>query len=171
MLDAFLEEEYIPRLDIVFVDEAQDLTTKQWKVIEKLSESCKIRYIAGDDDQAIYKWAGADVKKFLSIKGNIQVLPVSYRLPKKIHGLANQISNRISLRQNKEWSCRDEEGTITEIQSIEDIDMSKGNWLILARSGYQLNKAESYCKRMGWFYEATIVLKCINLTTTGRQLN
>jgi DNA helicase-2/ATP-dependent DNA helicase PcrA len=153
MLDAFLVEEYIPRLDIVFVDEAQDLTTKQWKVIERLSESCKIRYIAGDDDQAIYKWAGADVRKFLSIKGNIQVLPVSYRLPKKIHGLANQISNRISLRQNKEWSCRDEEGTITEIQSIEDIDMSKGNWLILARSGYQLNKAESYCKRMGWFYE------------------
>ena len=153
MLDAFLIEEYIPRLDIVFVDEAQDLTTKQWKVIERLSESCKIRYIAGDDDQAIYKWAGADVKKFLSIKGNIQVLPVSYRLPKKIHGLANQISNRISLRQHKEWACRDEEGTITEIQSIEDIDMSKGNWLILARSGYQLNKAESYCKRMGWFYE------------------
>jgi DNA helicase-2/ATP-dependent DNA helicase PcrA len=153
MLDAFLEEEYIPRLDIVFVDEAQDLTTKQWKVIERLSENCKIRYIAGDDDQAIYKWAGADVRKFLSIKGNIQVLPVSYRLPKKIHGLANQISNRISLRQTKEWSCRDEEGTITEIQSIEDIDMSKGNWLVLARAGYQLSKAESYCKRMGWFYE------------------
>jgi DNA helicase-2/ATP-dependent DNA helicase PcrA len=153
MLDAFLEEEYVPKLDIVFVDEAQDLTTKQWKVIERLSQNCKIRYIAGDDDQAIYKWAGADVRKFLSIKGNIQVLPVSYRLPKKIHGLANQISNRISLRQNKEWSCRDEEGTITEIQSIEDIDMSKGNWLVLARSGYQLNKAESYCKRMGWFYE------------------
>ena len=31
--------------------------------------------------------------------------------------------------------------------------MSKGNWLILARSGYQLSRAESYCKRMGWFYE------------------
>ena len=153
MLDAFLQEEYIPQLDVIFVDEAQDLTTKQWKVIDRLSEKCKIRYIAGDDDQAIYRWAGADVRKFLSIKGNIQVLPVSYRLPKKIHALANQISNRISLRQLKNWSCKDEEGTITEIQSIEDIDMSKGNWLVLARSGYQLGRAEAYCKRMGWFYE------------------
>jgi hypothetical protein len=31
--------------------------------------------------------------------------------------------------------------------------MSEGEWLVLARSGYQLNKAEAYCKRMGWFYE------------------
>ena len=74
----------------------------QWKVIDRLSEKCKIRYIAGDDDQAIYRWAGADVRKFLSIKGNVKVLPTSYRLPRKVHALANQISNRISLRQIKE---------------------------------------------------------------------
>ena len=145
MLDAFIKEEYIPNLDVIFVDEAQDLTTKQWKVIDKLSEKCKIRYIAGDDDQAIYRWAGADVRKFLSIKGNVKVLPTSYRLPRKVHALANQISNRISLRQIKEWACKDEEGSVTEIQSIEDVDMSKGNWLVLARSGYQLNKEEQYC--------------------------
>ena len=53
MLDVFLLEKTVPQLDIIFVDEAQDLTTKQWKVIEKLSEHCKFRYIAGDDDQAI----------------------------------------------------------------------------------------------------------------------
>jgi len=82
MLDIFIKEETIPQLDIIFVDEAQDLTTKQWKVIERINEYCKFRYIAGDDDQAIYRWAGADVKRFLNIKGNIEVLPISYRLPK-----------------------------------------------------------------------------------------
>mgnify|MGYP000737117953 CR=1 FL=1 len=139
--------------DIIFVDEAQDLTTKQWKVIEKLSEHCKFRYIAGDDDQAIYKWAGADVKKFLDIEGKVEVLPISYRLPKTIHKLACDISNKISLRQTKEWSCRDDLGSVNEITAIEDVDMSKGEWLVLARSGYQLNRTEAYCKRMGWFYE------------------
>ena len=153
MLDAFIKDKNTPKLDIIFVDEAQDLTTKQWKVIEKISKDCKLRYIAGDDDQAIYRWAGADVKKFLSINVNIKVLPISYRLPKKIHKLACTISHRISLRQIKEWGCKDEEGSITEITSIEDVDMSKGDWLVLARSGYQLSRAESYCKRMGWFYE------------------
>jgi len=153
MLDVFIKEETIPQLDILFVDEAQDLTTKQWRVIEKLNKYCKFRYIAGDDDQAIYRWAGADVKKFLNIKGNIEVLPISYRLPKTIHKLACDISHKISLRQVKKWTSREDQGSITDISSIEDVDMSDGEWLILARSGYQLFKAESYCKRMGWFYE------------------
>jgi DNA helicase-2/ATP-dependent DNA helicase PcrA len=153
MLDLFIKEDTVPQLDVIFVDEAQDLTTKQWKVIEKLTSNCKFRYIAGDDDQAIYKWAGADVKKFLDIQGNVQILPVSYRLPKTIHKLACDISHKISLRQDKEWTSRDDQGSITDINSIEDVDMSDGEWLILARSGYQLFKAEAYCKRMGWFYE------------------
>jgi DNA helicase II / ATP-dependent DNA helicase PcrA len=153
MLDLFIKENTIPQLDIMFVDEAQDLTTKQWKVIDKLTSNCKFRYIAGDDDQAIYRWAGADVRKFLSIPGNIEVLPISYRLPKTIHKLACDISHKISLRQVKKWSSREDQGSITDINSIEDVDMSDGEWLILARSGYQLFKAEAYCKRMGWFYE------------------
>ena len=153
MLDVFIKEKTIPQLDILFVDEAQDLTTKQWRVIEKLNQHCKFRYIAGDDDQAIYRWAGADVKKFLNIKGNVEVLPISYRLPKTIHKLACDISHKISLRQVKKWTSREDQGSITDISSIEDVDMSDGEWLILARSGYQLFKAESYCKRMGWFYE------------------
>ena len=153
MLDIFIKEETVPQLDIIFVDEAQDLTTKQWKVIERINEYCKFRYIAGDDDQAIYRWAGADVKRFLNIKGNIEVLPISYRLPKTIHKLACDISHKISLRQSKKWTSREDQGSITDIYSIEDVDMSEGEWLILARSGYQLFKAEAYCKRMGWFYE------------------
>ena len=153
MLDTFIKEETIPHLDIIFIDEAQDLTTKQWKVIERINEYCKFRYIAGDDDQAIYRWAGADVKRFLNIKGNIKVLPISYRLPKTIHKLACDISHKISLRQSKKWTSKEDQGSITDIYSIEDVDMSEGEWLILARSGYQLFKAEAYCKRMGWFYE------------------
>ena len=153
MLDVFISQENVPHLDILFVDEAQDLTTKQWRVIDKLTQHSKFRYIAGDDDQAIYKWAGADVKKFLDIKGEVQVLPISYRLPKVVHKLACEIAHKISMRQYKEWTCKDEEGSITEISSIEDADMSNGEWLVLARSGYQLNRAEAYCKRMGWFYE------------------
>ena len=153
MLDVFNQETTVPQLDIIFVDEAQDLTTKQWKVIDKLTSNCKLRYIAGDDDQAIYRWAGADVKKFLDIKGEIEVLPISYRLPKSIHKLACDISHKISLRQVKNWTSREDHGSITDISSIEEVDMSNGEWLVLARSGYQLFKAESYCKRMGWFYE------------------
>jgi DNA helicase-2/ATP-dependent DNA helicase PcrA len=50
----------VPKFDVVFVDEAQDLSPLQWKLYDKLKEKSKDIYLAGDDDQAIFAWAGAD---------------------------------------------------------------------------------------------------------------
>jgi hypothetical protein len=52
-------------------------------------------------------------------------------------------ANRICFRQAKQWGCREEVGSVTDITSIEDVDMSDGEWLVLARSGYQLNRCRS----------------------------
>ena len=62
-------------------------------------------YIAGDDDQAIYQWAGADVESFVNLKGNETVLEQSYRIPKKVHEVAQGILNRIPRenRNEKKW--------------------------------------------------------------------
>ena len=38
-------------------------------------------YCAGDDDQAIYEWAGADVEHFINLPGGSEVLEQSYRIP------------------------------------------------------------------------------------------
>lgn len=43
--------DYSLEVDYFFVDEAQDLSTLQWGVIEKASKLAKEIYIAGDDDQ------------------------------------------------------------------------------------------------------------------------
>jgi DNA helicase-2/ATP-dependent DNA helicase PcrA len=61
MLQMFLDRGHAPKLDVMFVDEAQDLSPLQWAVVRKLCDSADRVYIAGDDDQAIYRWAGADV--------------------------------------------------------------------------------------------------------------
>lgn len=61
MLQMFLRRGRAPSLDVMFVDEAQDLSPLQWAVVRKLCENAERIYIAGDDDQAIYRWAGADV--------------------------------------------------------------------------------------------------------------
>ena len=44
------------------VDEAQDLTPLQWDMVVKIAKNVDRVYIAGDDDQAIYEWNGADVR-------------------------------------------------------------------------------------------------------------
>ena len=48
------------------VDEAQDLSPIQWKMYDILKKNSKHIILAGDDDQAIYGWAGADVARFQS---------------------------------------------------------------------------------------------------------
>ena len=153
MLSQFLEKGISPPLKVLFVDEAQDLTLLQWKVVKKLSENIERLYIAGDDDQTIYNWSGADVNTFLNLQGKIEVLPYSYRLPAKVYELAVKISSRIKKRFNKKWESRKEEGTINYVSSIEYIDMKKDTWLILVRYNYQLPSIQKFLKQQGYIFE------------------
>jgi superfamily I DNA/RNA helicase len=53
MLQMFLDRGVAPKLDVMFVDEAQDLSPLQWAVVRKLCDSADRIYIAGDDDQVL----------------------------------------------------------------------------------------------------------------------
>ena len=70
------------------VDEAQDLTPLQWDMVVKLALNADKVYIAGDDDQAIYEWNGADVLFFQTFPGKSKVLKNLRRLNKKVHFFA-----------------------------------------------------------------------------------
>ena len=54
-------------IDLAIIDEAQDLSPLQWEMVEHMTAKCPEIYYAGDDDQAIYSWAGADVNHFLNL--------------------------------------------------------------------------------------------------------
>ena len=153
MLVLFNKENSAPSLDVVFIDEAQDLSYLQWKMVEQIEQKAKKLYIAGDDDQAIYRWAGADVNYFLNLQGDTRVLKQSFRIPSKIHKLANNFVQRISNRKLKTWNPTQDGGTINWHSSPEHVDMSEGNWLVLARNGYLLHSLEEQCRREGYIYE------------------
>ena len=153
MLVLFNKENSAPSLDVVFIDEAQDLSYLQWKMVEQIEHKAKKLYIAGDDDQAIYRWAGADVNYFLNLQGDTRVLKQSFRIPSKIHKLANNFVQRISNRKLKTWNPTQDGGTINWHCSPEHVDMSEGNWLVLARNGYLLHSLEEQCRREGYIYE------------------
>ena len=65
MLENFIEQDVSPSFDVLFIDEAQDLSPLQWRMVRALWSKADNTYIAGDDDQAIFKWAGADVDSFI----------------------------------------------------------------------------------------------------------
>lgn len=153
MLYKFLQEGDVPSLDVMFVDEAQDLSPLQWAVVRKVAEKAKKIYVAGDDDQAIYKWAGADVDYLISNSKNAMVLKQSYRVPSSVHEVASRCIGQVRSRIHKEWTPRKDEGVVRWEPTIELVNMEKGDWLVLARTNYLLEDVDEYCRNEGWFFE------------------
>ena len=154
LLERIVENpERLPELDVVIIDEAQDLSPLQWKLVYALVGRSKRVYIAGDDDQAVYTWAGADVESFLSLEGDIKILAQSYRVPAKVHNLANRVIKRVYNRQPTEWLPRDFEGGIYTYNRPEYVDVTHGEWLILAAANYMLNDMHQWLKSEGILFE------------------
>jgi superfamily I DNA/RNA helicase len=147
------EAERLPALEVLIVDEAQDLSRLQWQLVEALAAKAQRVFLAGDDDQAVFTWAGADVKSFLSFQGVIKVLEQSYRVPSTVHTLANQVVHRIRQRQPKQWKPRDFEGHVMTYYRFEDVPVEEGQWLILASTNYLLNPVGEWLKRKGLLFE------------------
>lgn len=139
-------------IDIAIIDEAQDLSPLQWDVVNQSIMYAKEVYIAGDDDQAIYKWSGADIDTFLNLDvTEKEVLPISYRLPKEIFTFANNIAERIKHRYEKEWTPQEKAGKVFYHSSLDKVDFN-GNWLILVRSNRQLLPIRTYLKEHGYLF-------------------
>tara|TARA_R110002110_G_scaffold268152_1_gene483987 strand:- start:666 stop:2147 length:1482 start_codon:yes stop_codon:yes gene_type:complete len=152
MLERFIDHVDPPELDLLVVDEAQDLSKMQWRMVMKMANSAKRTIVAGDDDQAIFRWAGADVEFFIKLKGKRTVLGQSYRTPEKVQQAATDLIRRVTVRTSKKWSARDEEGTVNYHNDVSALDMSDGEWLVLSRNNYGLDDAEEQCRREGLFY-------------------
>ncbi|HYD35946.1 MAG TPA: ATP-dependent helicase [Vitreimonas sp.] len=153
MLEMFIEHPgHKPIFDAIFVDEAQDLSKLQWSALDKILPTCPTVYIAGDDDQAIFRWAGADVDHFISLEGNARVLNKSYRLRKNVHSICHGIISQVDNRRQKEFNPREDGGYVEYISDCSDIDMSSGTWLLLARNSYLLRAYEDICLSSGYSY-------------------
>ena len=134
MISKFVLQGTAPTLDVLIVDEAQDLTPLQWKQVAILKQHAERVWYAGDDDQCIHKWNGVDVGLFLKICPNIEILKQSYRVPKSVFRLAKALTNRIDLRQQKDWNPMDREGDVIWHSNWHDIDIEEGSWTIMGRT-------------------------------------
>ena len=154
MLKVFVDEadKCCPDFEVTFLDEAQDLSPLQWDIAHALDKKSKFMFAAGDDDQAIYRWAGADVDQFINLDGSSETLSQSYRVPKQVHRVAESIVYRIKHRYPKKYQPKEDEGTVKHMARLDDIDLTQGQWLILAQAGYILNPVVETLKSMGLLF-------------------
>lgn len=125
-------------VDVMFVDEAQDLSLLQWDVVEKLGQKAVRRYIAGDDDQAIFEWAGADAGRFIEYPATEEmILGQSYRLPRKVKDLAAKVASRIRYRREKKFEPREEEGEFSNVGRLREDLFTEEKTFILYRNHFR----------------------------------
>ena len=155
MILDFIKSDKSPNFDVVFIDEAQDLSLMQWDMTKTIWDKTEDTFIAGDDDQAVFRWAGADVDSFIALKDQMINLPLiqSHRIPMKVHKLAMNIINRVRNRINKDWQPKTNEGSLHRHFDVDSVDMSKGEWLVLARTKHMLKEIEDTLYRKGLYYE------------------
>ena len=153
MITEFIKSDKSPKFDVVFIDEAQDLSLSQWDMARSIWDKTGDTFIAGDDDQAIFRWAGADVDSFITQTGKIMQLTQSYRIPRVVHDVASRIVNKIQNRLPKEWLPKTQRGLLSYYDDFEQVNMKQGNWLVLARTRFMLNDLEDQLYSQGLYYE------------------
>ena len=156
MLEQFVRQDISPSFDVLFIDEAQDLSPLQWRMVRTIWAKADKTYIAGDDDQAIFRWAGADVDTFIALKEEVDyvdTLNQSYRIPGgPIHELSQKIIRNVTNRFDKEYTPRQEMGDLTRYTDVTQVDMSQGEWLVLSSANYFLDDIKELCELQGWYY-------------------
>jgi DNA helicase-2/ATP-dependent DNA helicase PcrA len=162
MLAKFVQSGIKLNLDVLLVDEAQDLSHLQWRVVFQLGDNVRRIVVAGDDDQAIYRWAGADVEQFIDLDGKATVLGQSWRCPKEIQEVSAGVIAGVVHRRQKKWAARKGRGIVQRVVDFDEADVND-KWredsptspvLILARNQYILSEQiEPLLRERGIVYE------------------
>ncbi len=148
MLERVQQRSLQPSVDYLVIDEFQDITQLQYEVYEEWKPHLERVLIAGDDDQVVYAWQGADPQLLLEEGGEDVILDTSYRLPSKILHTVQQEVGHIETRQEKNLSPRTEGGTVEAVESPSMLDLVRnvrrtintddGSLMLLFRARYQM---------------------------------
>ena len=156
MLSEFVRQQISINLEVLLVDESQDLSALQWRVVERLASHCRRVVVAGDDDQAIYRWAGADVEHLIAMEGRASVLGQSWRCPPVIQEMSSEIISGVTNRRQKKWKPRrGGAGVLARVSEFDEADVTgDGSVLVLARNSYIIREQiEPILRAQGIVYE------------------
>jgi len=98
------------KLKVLIVDEFQDLSPLQFEIFRLLANYMDLVIIAGDDDQTIFGYQGADPRLMNYVPGMDVVLGRSHRLPLVVYVKALKVITKAKHRREKKVSPKKEAG-------------------------------------------------------------
>jgi superfamily I DNA/RNA helicase len=148
---------------VLMVDEAQDLTPLEGQVVRMWGQNTNRFVMAGDDDQCVYDFLGADPNVFLSELPEDQKLHLkrSYRLSRAVYECAEAwIHGLHGPREEKQYEPAREGGTVersrlsfANVQSLVDEVAERADKgqtvMLLASCGYMLHRMIARLRQEG----------------------
>jgi superfamily I DNA/RNA helicase len=114
MLTGYLANPTPMPVDIIFLDEAQDLSALQWACFREMAKDAKRIYMAGDDDQAIYGFIGGSEYGFLDHPADQEhLLGKSWRVPRAVGQQADAVIAKVGHRKAKAVEWMDKPGELS----------------------------------------------------------
>ncbi len=115
-----LLEEYRKKYSYIMVDEFQDTSIAQYRLMKLLADGSRNICVVGDDDQSIYSWRGANYENIIQFEKDyperIEIkLEQNYRSTGTILAAANKLIAHNTKRKNKELWTGIESGTSIEL--------------------------------------------------------
>lgn len=149
--------------DMIFVDEAQDMSRLEQKLLHHWALQVTRLVIVGDPWQSLYGWRGAAPEMFDSSKikaVNRHVLTQSYRVPKAVHAAAVGLAKQLSDYSPIEYHPTNEQGSVTQpeygisfpvpiVQRAAQEAEAGRTVMIAAPCGYMLNPLIEELRRTG----------------------
>ncbi|MEE3928461.1 UvrD-helicase domain-containing protein [Mycoplasmopsis ciconiae] len=157
-----IRDKWSKKFQFVLVDEFQDTSYLQYKIIKTLVGPNTHLTIVGDPDQTIYHWRGADVDLILNFENDYPnsktiVLDTNYRSTKTILRAANKLIQNNHNRFNKDLHTPNPEGL--EIEFFHAFNMeAEARWVVqkineLKKQKIQL-KNIAILYRSNWYSQA-----------------
>ena len=146
------------KIDTIMIDEFQDTSILQWKILKLLMNTSENIICVGDEKQSIYNWRGGEKELFekleTMIEGNVQNLDKSYRSYKAIIENVNKIFNGYDTKWNYvDSGYRDDE------------EYQKGYF------GYFIQKAQEKTSKKAQEKTSKIYKKIVKMIKNGQVKN
>jgi len=156
MIERTVDEVNFPPLEVLILDEAQDFTPLQWSVVYKMADNANKIYLAGDDDQAIYRWNGSEYKFFTTyFPGEKRVLTQTRRFGKEIHRFSQIVRQGILDSEDKQFlPNQDIIDSVQGYRAFNDVKFDKysGSWYLLGRISITVNELRMMAKTKGLYF-------------------